>query len=172
MQPREQAVALDSVCSFFSDFFLSCHSLSGVTNIPREATIIGDLRYLPFFTSAQIRSAVEGYVADLNDRVIRSNGLPNSGGIDRFVIQDPKAKAAAKSGDSIPMLQGLIEWKWSPVQFTGIACDMNSFGYKALCDSIYEVTGDCKPFALTGSLPIIADLQAQGYDVQIVTGRI
>lgn len=142
-----------------------------MTNIPREVTIQGDIRFLPFIPAAQIKSAVEGYVADLNERIIRNNGLPHAGGVDRFVIPDPiqakAAKAAGATADTVPMLQGLLEWSWSAVSFTGVACDMDSYGYRALCDSIYEVTGQCKPFALTGSLPIIADLKEQGYDVQI-----
>lgn len=143
----------------------------GVTNIPREVTIQGDIRFLPFTPAAEIKRKVEGYVADLNERVIRSHGLPHTGGVDRFVIPDPiqakAAKAAGAGADSVPMLQGVLDWSWSAVSFTGVACDMESYGYRALCDSIYEVTGQCKPFALTGSLPIIADLKEQGYDVQI-----
>jgi len=142
-----------------------------VTNIPREVTIQGDIRFLPFTPAAEIKRKVEGYVADLNERIIRSNGLPHTGGVDRFVIPDPiqakAAKAAGAGADSVPMLQGVLDWSWSAVSFTGVACDMESYGYRALCDSIYEVTGQCKPFALTGSLPIIADLKEQGYDVQI-----
>lgn len=135
----------------------------GVTNIPREVTFRGDVRFLPFFPAAQVKAAIEGYVKELNDDVIRRNGLPHSGGIDRFIIPNPKKSESADK----PMLQGLIEWSWDAATFTGVACDMESVGYRALCDSIYEVTGEFKPFALTGSLPIIADLQAQGYDVQI-----
>ena len=142
-----------------------------MTNIPREVTIQGDIRFLPFTPAAEIKRRVEGYVADLNERIIRSNGLPHTGGVDRFVIPDPiqakAAKAAGAGADSVPMLQGVLDWSWSAVSFTGVACDMESYGYRALCDSIYEVTGQCKPFALTGSLPIIADLKEQGYDVQI-----
>lgn len=134
-----------------------------MTNIPREVTLQGDLRFLPFVSAAQIRAAVEGYVSDLNSSVIRRGGLPHTGGVDRFIIPNPK-----KSGDSDEaMIQGVLEWKWDAMTFTGVACDMDSVGYRALCDSIFEVTKKCSPFALTGSLPIIADLQAQGYDVQV-----
>jgi len=39
-------------------------------------------------------------------------------------------------------------------------------GFKALCDAFTAVTGDCKPFSITGSLPCIRDLQEAGFDVQ------
>jgi len=142
----------------------------GVTNIPREVTIKGDVRFVPFVTEQQIKTAVAGYVADLNEHVIRNGGLPGVGGVDRFVIPDPiaaKRIATEQSGATVPMLQGVVEWEWTGHAMTGVACDMDSTGFKALCDAIYEVTGQCKPFALTGSLPIIADLKAQGMDVQV-----
>lgn len=60
----------------------------GVTNIPRECTLEGDVRFLPFITSEQIKTAIAGYVADLNEHVIRSNGLPHTGGIDRCVEEE------------------------------------------------------------------------------------
>lgn len=135
----------------------------GVTNIPHESTFRGDVRFLPFFPTEQIKAAIEGYVKDLNESVIRRHGLSSSGGFDRFMIPNPKKTEA----DDKPMIQGLIEWSWDASTFVGVACDMDSVGYRALCDSIHEVTGKFSPFALTGSLPIIADLKAQGYDVQI-----
>lgn len=39
-------------------------------------------------------------------------------------------------------------------------------GFKALCEAFTSVTGDCKPFSITGSLPCIRDLQEAGFDVQ------
>jgi acetylornithine deacetylase len=131
--------------------------------IAHRGTDNRDVRFLPFFSPQQVKSAIEGYVNDLNDDVIRRHGLPHSGGVDRFIIANPKKNESSAT----PMIQGLIEWKWNAVTMTGVACDMDSVGYRALCDSIYEVTGNFKPFSLTGSLPVIADLQAQGYDVQV-----
>ncbi len=38
---------------------------------------------------------------------------------------------------------------------------------QALVSSIHAVRGVAKPFSLTGSLPIIRDLQDSGFDVQV-----
>jgi acetylornithine deacetylase len=35
-----------------------------------------------------------------------------------------------------------------------------------LCEAFSAVTGDCKPYSITGSLPCIRDLQEAGFDVQ------
>jgi len=49
----------------------------------------------------------------------------------------------------------------------GVAVDLTSPGFKAICESINHVTGDVRPFSLTGTLPIIADLKDDGFDVQV-----
>jgi acetylornithine deacetylase len=72
----------------------------------------------------------------------------------------------------------------------GVACNLSSPGYAAMRDAFQEVTGSCKPMAITGTLPCacpgyacrslfvltqapfhtllagIADLQDAGFDVQ------
>lgn len=31
-----------------------------------------------------------------------------------------------------------------------------------------EVIGESKPYSITGSLPLVGDLQADGYDIQVL----
>jgi len=64
-------------------------------------------------------------------------------------------------------LKGTVEFKWLGDPFRGVAVNLKSPGYKAIHDAVAKVCGEAKPFALTGSLPIIRDLQDAGYDVQI-----
>lgn len=134
----------------------------GITQIPRQCKLRGDCRFTPFFTPEDIKNKVAEYVKDLNEKVIRTGRLPTVG-YDSFVL--PEGHPGAPQGSS---LQGLIEFNWTGHATKGVAVDMNSTGFKAICDAINETTGNFKPFALTGSLPIIADLKASGYDVQIV----
>ena len=49
----------------------------------------------------------------------------------------------------------------------GIAADLNSLAFKYLHDSTTEMLGESKPFSLTGSLPLVGDLQKEGFDVQM-----
>lgn len=58
-----------------------------------------------------------------------------------------------------------MEWEGEP--FKGIACDMNSAGYKALYKATENVKGKAEPYALCGSLPLVGDMQEAGYDLQI-----
>ena len=49
----------------------------------------------------------------------------------------------------------------------GIACNLDSDGFKKLNEATKEVMGECKPYSITGSLPLVGDLQEAGFDVQV-----
>lgn len=42
---------------------------------------------------------------------------------------------------------------------SGVACNLESCGFKALCKATEEVVGSVQPYSITGSLPLIRDLQ-------------
>lgn len=42
---------------------------------------------------------------------------------------------------------------------SGVACDLDSPGFHALCKATEEVVGHVKPYSITGSLPLIRELQ-------------
>lgn len=44
---------------------------------------------------------------------------------------------------------------------------MNSAGHKALREATQAVMGEVNPFSLTGSLPVVGDMQKDGYDIQV-----
>ena len=41
----------------------------------------------------------------------------------------------------------------------GIACNLNSDAFKKIEEATKEVMGECKPYSITGSLPLVGDLQ-------------
>ena len=49
----------------------------------------------------------------------------------------------------------------------GIACDLNSVGFKRLDEATRDVLGVSNPFSLCGTLPLVGDLQKAGFDVQV-----
>ena len=51
----------------------------------------------------------------------------------------------------------------------GVACDLDSIGHKALREATQAVLGELKPFSITGSLPLVGDMQAAGFDIQVNT---
>jgi len=123
----------------------------GSTNqIPGECVVTGDIRVTPFHTIDHVKAKIEQYVAELDVVAV----LPKHG-CGGYELKDENKK-------------GTVELKWLGHPYKGVACNLKSIGYKALYTAIETVTGKAKPFSLTGSLPIIADLQASGYDVQVV----
>lgn len=62
---------------------------------------------------------------------------------------------------------GRVELKWLTDGENGIACNLDSIGYKALVSATEKVLGSAKPYAIGGSLPLIRDLQDNGFDVMI-----
>jgi acetylornithine deacetylase len=41
----------------------------------------------------------------------------------------------------------------------GVACNLESRGFKALCKATEEIVGHVEPYSITGSLPLIRELQ-------------
>ena len=44
---------------------------------------------------------------------------------------------------------------------SGVACNLDSRGYHVLCEATKEVVGYVKPYSITGSLPLIRELQVR-----------
>lgn len=42
---------------------------------------------------------------------------------------------------------------------SGVACNLDSPGFHVLCKATEEVVGHVKPYSITGSLPLIRELQ-------------
>jgi len=119
---------------------------SSVNQIPGTCTVCGDVRYTPFYSVAEVKSHVEKYVAELDVKTLPSLGA---------------------SKYSLPgELDGKFELKWLGEPYNGVACNIDSIGYKALHEGVERACGSAVPFSLTGSLPLIRELQDAGFDVQ------
>ena len=121
-----------------------------ITKIPGNAVIEGDIRLTPFY---EMTDAIEGavaFVAELNQR-IQADDPPRG---------FPRTKTV--SGQ-----RGSVTLRRKGRFMEGIACDLDSPGLSALTAAIQSVRGDAKQFSMTGSLPLVRDLQRKGFDVQI-----
>lgn len=54
----------------------------------------------------------------------------------------------------------------------GIACKLDSKGFKRLHEATQEVLGESKPYSICGSLPLVGDLQEAGFDVQVSASSV
>jgi acetylornithine deacetylase len=130
-----------------------------LNQLPPWTTISGDIRLTPFYDAGVVMETIEGYVKDLNDNI---ESLPTRGAWSKYTLE----------GDDIDVKRGKLELTWSGTledvrHMEGIACDLDSPGLVALTKAIADVKGKGEPYAICGSLPLVREMQAAGFDVQI-----
>ncbi|MEW5309948.1 MAG: hypothetical protein WDW38_001788 [Sanguina aurantia] len=123
-----------------------------INQIPGECTICGDVRVTPFYDVSQVMARLRLYADELNADL---SVLPCRGPASRYSLPDEG-------------LSGRLELKFFDAFASGVACSMESEGFQAMVRAFTDTYGECKPFAITGSLPCIKEMQVAGYDVQVM----
>ena len=121
-----------------------------LNQIPPHCTISGDIRLTPFYDCKAVIKAVNGYVAELNNNL---SGIPTRGPSSKYVLED---------------MSGKLELTWNEMELAGIACDLTSPGFASIMKALEEVKGVAKPFSVSGSLPLVRELQEAGLDLQLI----
>ncbi len=121
-----------------------------ITTIPGAVTLRGDIRLTPFYDLEEAISGAEAFVAEL-DAKLEADESPRG---------FPRSRAADGRRGSVKLTR-------KGRSMEGIACHLDSPGLAALEESIVSVRGKDGTFSMTGSLPLIRDLQRRGFDVQI-----
>ncbi|KAL3330930.1 hypothetical protein AABB24_034641 [Solanum stoloniferum] len=121
----------------------------GNNQIPGECTISGDVRLTPFYNVLDVIQKLQEYVDDLNANIEQ---LDTRGPVSKYVLPEENIRGSMSISFDEP--------------YSGVACDLDSLGYKVLYKATKEVVGYVEPYSITGSLPLIRDLQDRGYDVQ------
>ncbi|KAH0741492.1 hypothetical protein KY290_034535 [Solanum tuberosum] len=121
----------------------------GINQIPGECTVSGDVRLTPFYNVSDAMKKLQEYVDDLNANIEKLDGR---GPVSKYVLPDEN-------------LRGRVTISFDEAS-SGVACDLNSRGFHVLCKATKEEVGHVKPYSITGTLPLIRDLQDEGFDVQ------
>ncbi|PSR93532.1 Acetylornithine deacetylase [Actinidia chinensis var. chinensis] len=121
----------------------------GINQIPKECTISGDVRLTPFYNITDVLKKLQEYVDDLNANIEK---LDVRGPVSKYVLPDEG-------------LSGRITISFDEA-LSGVACNLDSRGFHVLCKATEEAVGHVKPYSITGSLPLIRELQEEGFDVQ------
>ncbi|XP_020217011.1 acetylornithine deacetylase [Cajanus cajan] len=121
----------------------------GINQIPGECTISGDVRLTPFYNVKDVMKKLQEYVNNINENIQK---LETRGPVSKYVLPDENIKGSL----TLTFDEAL----------SGVACDLNSRGFHVLCKATEEVVGHVKPYSITGSLPLIRELQDEGFDVQ------
>ncbi|KAL6183616.1 hypothetical protein ACLB2K_045027 [Fragaria x ananassa] len=121
----------------------------GINQIPGECTISGDVRLTPFYDVKDVMKKLQEYVDDINENITK---LDTRGPVSKYALPDEN-------------LQGRLTISFDEAS-SGVACDLESCGFHVLCKATEEVVGHVKPYSITGTLPLIRELQDEGFDVQ------
>ncbi|CAN6486324.1 unnamed protein product [Victoria cruziana] len=122
----------------------------GINQIPAECTISGDCRLTPFYNPIDVAKKLEEYVDDINKNIEK---LDTRGPVSKYFVPEEN-------------ITGRLHIKFEEDMKPGVACSLDSLGYHVLCKATAEVVGYVKPYSITGSLPLIRELQDEGFDVQ------
>jgi acetylornithine deacetylase len=122
----------------------------GISNIPGSARVQGDFRLTPFHDMARTQAAVVSAAQQLSSRVARDDA-PD--GFPRVRTVDGR--------------RGSVDFQWVGGATEGLACDLESSALHALEAAIRRVRGAVHRSSMTGALPLVRDLQRQGFDVQV-----
>ncbi|KAJ8754342.1 hypothetical protein K2173_002793 [Erythroxylum novogranatense] len=121
----------------------------GINQIPGDCSISGDVRLTPFYNVKDVMAKLQEYVDDINDNLDK---LDTRGPVSKYVLPEEN-------------LRGSLTLTFNDAT-SGVACNLDSPGFHILCKATEEVVGHVKPYSITGSLPLIRELQEEGFDVQ------
>jgi len=129
-----------------------------------ETTVSGDIRLSPFYDVEDVKSAIEGYVSELNHGAI--DLLPTLGSWSKYELAPD---VPLQPGE---LRRGVVELKWQGDMdtfklYAGFAAKLDSEGHKALVQACREARNDVKPFSVNGSLPLVKMMQKEGFDIQL-----
>ncbi|CAN1173661.1 Acetylornithine deacetylase [Linum perenne] len=125
------------------------YPVGGINQIPGECTISGDVRLTPFYNVSDVMKNLQKYVDDINENIEK---LDTRGPVSKYVLPDEN-------------LRGRLTISFEEAT-SGVACNLDSRGFHVLCKATEKVVGHVKPYSITGSLPLIRELQEEGFDVQ------
>ncbi|MEZ4226610.1 MAG: M20/M25/M40 family metallo-hydrolase [Polyangiaceae bacterium] len=122
-----------------------------ITKVPGKAVVQGDIRLTPFY---DIEEAIGGAVKFIE-------------ALDARIDKDDPPRGFPRTR-TVGGVRGHVELVRKGRFMEGIACQLDSPGLELLTRAITDARGEAaKPYSMTGSLPLVRDLQRKGFDVQI-----
>jgi acetylornithine deacetylase/succinyl-diaminopimelate desuccinylase-like protein len=122
-----------------------------ITKVPGTAVVQGDIRLTPFYDIEEAIGGAVRFIEDLDARIDKDDaprGFPRT------------RTVGGKRGQLKLTRKGRF--------MEGIACHLDSPGLARLTKAISDARGEeAKAYSMTGSLPLVRDLQRRGFDVQI-----
>ncbi|URD77815.1 Metallopeptidase M20 family [Musa troglodytarum] len=112
---------------------------------------------------------LEEYVDDINANIEK---LGTRGPVSKYVLPDENLRGSFNMGLYVAhrsanlLVLSRLTITFDEAMTSGVACSLDSRGFHVLCKATEEAVGHVKPYSITGSLPLIRELQDEGFDVQ------
>lgn len=140
-------------CSTLKPTQISCTEGS-LNQIPPMCTIQGDIRLAPFYDVGDAKREMEKWVDEINsDPDAALQGLSYHGPHSKYVLAEEGLTGRVK----LTVFDGE----------NGIAVNLDSPGYHALIEATKHILTEVKPYSIGGSLPLVREMQNEGFDLQI-----
>lgn len=130
-------------------------SKNGLNQIPQACTISGDVRLTPFYKTEDVQAAVLKYVEEMNADLTT---IPTMGPVSKYELPVRGAVCVCACCVLVWLtvagvlrlqsgIKGKLTLRWADTVMPGVACNLDSPGFAALCDSVKAIKGDVKPCA-------------------------
>ena len=126
--------------SNFKPTQISCSS-GTLNQLPAECIIQGDIRLTPFYDMNDVKIKIENYIHNINQNPSILQQPENCD-----IIHGPQSKYILNSNSGSSSSEGdvekaRIELTWLSEGDNGVACKLDSIGYKAIMEATKKVIG-------------------------------
>jgi acetylornithine deacetylase len=126
--------------SNFKPTQISCSS-GALNQLPAECIIQGDLRLTPFYDINDVKIKIESYINNINQNPSILQQPENCN-----IIHGPQSKYILDNSNSNSSVESdvekaRIELTWLSSGENGVACKLDSIGYKAIIEATKKVLG-------------------------------
>ncbi|CAE7352077.1 unnamed protein product, partial [Symbiodinium microadriaticum] len=153
--PREDQYSF-TTCSTLKPTQISCTEGS-LNQVPPKCIVQGDIRLSPFYDKDAAIAALHRYVAEINSDpcgVLKGDGSGVHGPHSKYALPDEDRKGSV----ALTVFDGE----------NGIAVNMSSPGFQTLVAATKHVLKGVRPYAIGGTLPLVREMQDNGFDLQIM----
>mmetsp|Transcript_12645 Transcript_12645/g.28289 ORF Transcript_12645/g.28289 Transcript_12645/m.28289 type:complete len:435 (+) Transcript_12645:656-1960(+) len=119
---------------------------ASASTIPHTCTIRGDIRMSPFYDLDGCQGKLVGFTEGID-----VGSLGSRGPVSKYVLADGT--------------RGKVTLTFLERGMRGYYANKDGEAVDVLLKAVKDVLGTAKPYSVTGSLPCIADLKAEGFDV-------
>lgn len=123
---------------------ISCSS-GALNQLPAECIIQGDLRLTPFYDINDVKIKIESYIHNINQNPSILQQPENCdiihGPQSKYILDNSSNSNNSNNGGEGDVEKARIELTWLSSGENGVACKLDSIGYRAIIEATKKVLG-------------------------------